>query len=95
MKSRGYAHPTDRFRPIHMPRNTGTAIIQAGLAAVLGFAMVWYIWWLAIGAFASLIAVTIWHSFDYHRDFDIPADEVARTERDKLGFLSPAAPVGA
>ncbi|WP_300975296.1 cytochrome o ubiquinol oxidase subunit I [Sphingomonas sp. LHG3406-1] len=87
MKSRGYAQPTEGFRPIHMPRNTGTAIIQAGLATVLGFAMVWYIWWLAVAAFVGLVAVTVWHSFDYHRDYHIPADEVARVEREQLSYL--------
>ena len=49
--------------------------------------MVWYIWWLAILAFVALVAVTIWHSFDYNRDYDIPAEEVARVEREKIGFL--------
>lgn len=87
MKCRGYDHPREGYRPVHMPRNTGTAIVQAGLAAALGFAMVWYIWWLAILAFVALVAVTIWHSFDYHRDYDIPAEEVARVEREKIGFL--------
>jgi cytochrome o ubiquinol oxidase subunit 1 len=49
--------------------------------------MVWYIWWLAALAFVALIAVTIWHSFDYHRDYDIPAEEVARVEREKISYL--------
>jgi cytochrome o ubiquinol oxidase subunit 1 len=88
MKSRGYAHPKEGFRAIHMPRNTGTAIIQSGLAAALGFAMVWYMWWLAALAFVALVAVTVWHSFDYYRDYDIPADEVARVEREKLSYLN-------
>jgi cytochrome o ubiquinol oxidase subunit 1 len=70
-----------------MPRNTGTAIIQSGLAAAIGFGMVWYMWWLAALAFVALIAVTIWHSFDYNRDYDIPAEEVARVEREKLSYL--------
>jgi hypothetical protein len=31
--------------------------------------------------------VTIWHSFDYNRDYDIPAEEVARVEREKISYL--------
>ena len=40
-----------RLQDIHMPRNTGAGVILGGLAFVLGFAMVWYIWWLAIASF--------------------------------------------
>jgi cytochrome o ubiquinol oxidase subunit 1 len=89
MKSRGYAHPNSGYRPIHMPRSTGVPVIQAALAVGLGFGMVWYIWWLAALSFVGLVAVTIWHSFDYDRDFDIPADEVTRTEQGRIGFLAP------
>ncbi len=84
MKSRGHERPAGGYRPIHMPRNTGTGVILSGLALVLGFAMVWYIWWLAVLSFVALIAVTIGHTFDYNRDYYIPADEVAEAERDSL-----------
>ena len=81
MKQRGHERPTGGYRPIHMPRNTGTGVFLAGLSLVLGFAMVWYIWWLAAVAFAGLFAVAIGHSFSTKRDYYIPADEVASTER--------------
>ena len=81
MKQRGHERPAGGYRPIHMPRNTGTGVFLAGLALVLGFAMVWYIWWLAALAFAGLFVVAIGHSFSTKRDYYIPADEVASTER--------------
>jgi cytochrome o ubiquinol oxidase subunit 1 len=84
MKSRGHERPAGGYRPIHMPRNTGTGVILSGLALVLGFAMVWYIWWLAVVSFVALIAVTIGHTFNYNRDYYIPADEVAEAERASL-----------
>jgi cytochrome o ubiquinol oxidase subunit 1 len=84
MKSRGHERPAGGYRPIHMPRNTGTGVILSGLALVLGFAMVWYIWWLAVLSFIALIAVTIGHTFNYNRDYYIPADEVAAAERASL-----------
>jgi cytochrome o ubiquinol oxidase subunit 1 len=87
MKSRGYAHPTEGYRPIHMPRNTGTGVIIGGLTTALGFAMVFYMWWLAALAFVGIFVVSVWHSFDYDRDYHIPAEEVARVERDKLSYL--------
>ena len=81
MKARGYERPTTDFRPIHMPKNTGTGVYLAGLALALGFGMVWYMWWLAALSFVGLLVVAVGHTFDLHRDFFIPAEEVATTER--------------
>ncbi len=80
MKRRGAQQPTAGYRPIHMPRNTGAGVILSALALVLGFAMVWYIWWLAALAFAALLVVAIGHTFNYRRDYYVPSDEVARVE---------------
>ena len=73
MKSRGYRRPLEGFRPIHMPKNTGSGVILAGFATLCAMALIWYIWWQAAAAFLALIATAIWHSFNYHRDFYIPA----------------------
>ncbi|CAO3363182.1 cytochrome o ubiquinol oxidase subunit I [Azospirillum palustre] len=88
MKKRGYARPLEGFRPIHMPSNTGTGIILAGLSTVLGFALIWHIWWLAAVSFIGLLAVAINHTFNYNRDFHIPVDEVVRTESERTRLLS-------
>ncbi len=81
MKRCGYRRPLEGFRPIHMPHNTGTGVILAALSTVLGFAMIWYIWWLAAACFVGLLAVAIGHSFNYERSFHLAAEDVARTER--------------
>ena len=80
MKKRGYSRPLGGFKPIHMPRNTGAGVIIAGLATVCGFALIWYIWWLAALSFVGVVATAIAHSFNYDRDFHIPADDVVREE---------------
>lgn len=80
MKQVGQTRPQGTYLPIHMPRNTGTGVILASAATVCGFALVWYIWWLAAASFIGMIAVAIAHTFNYDRDFHIPAEEVARTE---------------
>ena len=81
MKKRGYNRPLEGFRPIHMPSNTGTGVILAGISTVLGFALVWHIWWLAAVSFIGLLVVAIGHTFNYNRDYFVPPEEVARTER--------------
>ncbi|MFJ7441486.1 cytochrome o ubiquinol oxidase subunit I [Methylorubrum thiocyanatum] len=87
MKSRGYARPAGDFRPIHMPRNTGTGVILAGLSLSLGFGMVWYIWWLAAVSFIALLTVAVGHTFNFARDTFIPADVVAATEGERGTLL--------
>ncbi|MEW6436260.1 MAG: cytochrome o ubiquinol oxidase subunit I [Pseudomonadota bacterium] len=88
MKQHGYVRPLTGFKPIHMPKNTAAGLILAAFATIFGFAMIWHIWWLAIGSFAAAIATGIAHTFNYHRDFYIPADDVARTESERTQALS-------
>ena len=88
MKERGYVRPTKGFNPIHMPKNTGTGVILAGLSVGFAFGMIWYIWWMAAGSFALMIAVAIFHTFNYKRDFTIPAGEVTRTEDSRTKLLA-------
>src|SRR5215470_14671986 len=90
MKRRGYRRPLAGFKAIHMPRNTGTGVILAGLSTAMAFGLIWYLWWLAALSFAALLAVAIGHTFNYHRDFHIPADEVVRTEDARTHLLAGA-----
>ncbi|HEX7817455.1 cytochrome o ubiquinol oxidase subunit I [Dyella sp.] len=80
MKRLGYQRPTEGFGPIHMPKNTGAGIILAGISTVIGFSMIWHMWLVVILAFVALMAVAVGHTFNYHRDYYIPADEVSRVE---------------
>lgn len=90
MKKRGYARPLTGYRPIHMPRNTGAGVILAGISLALGFALIWHIWWLVAVSFAGLIVTAIAHTFNYNRDYYIPAEEVTRTEEERTRALAAA-----
>jgi len=88
MKSRGYTRPLGGYRPIHMPRNTASGVILSALAFIFGFAMIWYIWWLAALSLIGLFVVGIGHTFNYNRDYFVPSEEVERIEAarsDRLG----------
>jgi cytochrome o ubiquinol oxidase subunit 1 len=88
MKQRGYERPLKGFLPIHMPKNTSAGIIIAGISTVLGFGLIWHMWALAVVAFIVLIGVSIGHTFNYKRDFYIPADEVTRVEGERTSLLA-------
>jgi cytochrome o ubiquinol oxidase subunit I len=80
MKKNGYVRPRGGFIPIHVPKNTGAGFVLAALSAVMGFALIWHMWLLACVAFAALLISVIVHTFNYRRDFHIPAEEVVRVE---------------
>ncbi|MGX5735877.1 cytochrome o ubiquinol oxidase subunit I [Bosea thiooxidans] len=90
MKKRGYRRPLTGFRPIHMPRNTSAGFILAALATLCGFALIWHVWWLAALSFAALLAAAITHTFNYDREFHIPAEEVLREEDSRSRLLAGA-----
>jgi cytochrome o ubiquinol oxidase subunit 1 len=69
------------YRDIEIPRNSPTGFVCAFFATVMGFALIWHIWWMvaagAIGAFATFV-VFAWRD---HDEDVIPAQEVARIDR--------------
>jgi cytochrome o ubiquinol oxidase subunit 1 len=64
-----------------MPRNSPTGFVCAFFATVMGFALIWHIWWMVliggIGAFATFV-VFAWRD---HDEYVIPAADVARIDR--------------
>jgi cytochrome o ubiquinol oxidase subunit 1 len=91
MQTRGYVRPVEGFRPIHMPHNTGVGVILSILALTLGFGMIWYIWWMAAISFVGIIGLSIFHTFNYNRDYFIPKDDVVRTEGERTALLAKGA----
>jgi cytochrome o ubiquinol oxidase subunit I len=87
MKKNGYRRPLSDFVPIHMPKNTGAGFIIASLSAVFGFALIWHIWWLTVASFGVMAAAVIIHTFNYKRDYYIPAEDVVRTENARTRLL--------
>lgn len=88
MKKHGYQRPTSGFVPIHMPKNTGAGVVLSAISVALGFALVWHIWWLAGVSLVALIVAAIWHTFNYDRDYYIPAEDVIATEEQRTRQLA-------
>jgi cytochrome o ubiquinol oxidase subunit 1 len=64
------------------------AMLLAVLSTICAFALIWHMWPLAIISFVALILATIVHTFNYKRDYHIPADVVVRTESDRSRILA-------
>ena len=80
MKECKAVRPVSGFKAIHMPSGTGTGVVLAGLSVAFGFAMIWYIWWLAGLTLVGIFATAIFHTFNYKRDFHIPVEDVIASE---------------
>ena len=98
MKEKGIAYrQPDRYHDIHMPKNTAKGLINGALVFVFGFAMVWYVWWLAILSALGIIFTLIVRASDDDTDYIVPADEVERIENRRFRQLTTTAadlPVG-
>ncbi|TXH80848.1 MAG: cytochrome o ubiquinol oxidase subunit I [Pseudoxanthomonas sp.] len=80
MKKHNFQRKLSGFQSLHMPKNTGAGFVISAISLVFGFAMIWHIWWLAIASFVGIVLSSIIHTFNYKRDYYIPAEEVAATE---------------
>ncbi|HVT53756.1 MAG TPA: cbb3-type cytochrome c oxidase subunit I [Dongiaceae bacterium] len=73
--------PEPKYEPIEMPVNSPVGIYTAFFSTVFGFAMIWYIWWLAAVAFvAAFVGFVVFAWRDVH-EFEVPVEEVARIDR--------------
>ncbi|MBB4144135.1 cytochrome o ubiquinol oxidase subunit I [Rhizobium rhizoryzae] len=88
MKNRGYVRPLEGFKPIHMPKNTGTGVILSAFSVTLAFGLIWYMWWLAALSFLAILVVSIAHTFNYKRDYYIQAETVVATENARTKQLA-------
>ncbi|MEA2889515.1 MAG: cytochrome o ubiquinol oxidase subunit [Bradyrhizobium sp.] len=82
-KVRGTPDETPRYRDIEIPRNSATGFVCAFFATMMGFALIWHIWWMvgagAVGAFATFV-VFAWRD---HDEEVIPARDVERIDRSR------------
>jgi cytochrome o ubiquinol oxidase subunit 1 len=85
IKSRARQQDLEKNEPhyedIEMPRNSPTGFVCAFFATVMGFALIWHIWWMValgfVGAFATFV-VFAWRD---HDEYVIPAAEVELIDR--------------
>jgi cytochrome o ubiquinol oxidase subunit 1 len=87
-KSRGKQPELEKHGPhyqdIEMPRNSPTGFVCAFFATVMGFALIWHIWWMVVAGFVGAIATFVVFAWRDHDEYLIPAAEVARIDHANL-----------
>jgi cytochrome o ubiquinol oxidase subunit 1 len=82
MKERGIeTQATADYQPIHLPRNTSLGMLIGFCSLLLGFAMVWHIWWLAAASLLATVATLVLRSRDEQTGYWLPVEVIERTER--------------
>ncbi|WWO96130.1 MAG: cytochrome o ubiquinol oxidase subunit I [Candidatus Dasytiphilus stammeri] len=80
----GKKHQYLDYEPIHMPQNTSIGIWIAVFSMMFGFAMVWYIWWLAAITLLGIIGSWIAKSFDKNPYYYVSAREISKIENKRF-----------
>jgi cytochrome o ubiquinol oxidase subunit 1 len=75
------AGPPKTYTSLHVPRNNPTGVLVAFCATMLGFALIWRIWWLAVPGLLGVIAVTLLQAWRTEAEVAVPAAEIEAYER--------------
>jgi cytochrome o ubiquinol oxidase subunit 1 len=81
MKRAGRTPAASAYEAIEMPRNSPAGFITAFFATIMGFSLIWHIWWLAILGFIAAVIVVLIAAWSIDREDEIPAAELAQMER--------------
>jgi cytochrome o ubiquinol oxidase subunit 1 len=72
---------TTRYENILMPKNTGAGILIAGFVFLLGFGIVWHLWWLAaLGLLGAIVTILV-RGFTEDTEYVLTATEIERMEK--------------
>jgi cytochrome o ubiquinol oxidase subunit I len=80
-KQRELENTEPHYQDIEMPRNSPTGFVCAFFATVMGFALIWHIWWMVAAGFVGALATFVVFAWRDHDEYVIPAAEVARIDR--------------
>jgi cytochrome o ubiquinol oxidase subunit 1 len=73
MKQGKAPFPTGPYEDIWLPKNSPLGMYIGGFAFLLGFGLVWYMWWLAIVGLVGIIACIMVRMSEREVEFCIPA----------------------
>jgi cytochrome o ubiquinol oxidase subunit 1 len=80
-KQQAIENSAPEYQDIEMPRNSPTGFVCAFFATVMGFALIWHIWWMVAAGFIGALATFVVFAWRDKEEYVIPAAEVARIDR--------------
>lgn len=69
-----------KYEDITLPKNSGLGLIIGACSFLIGFGLIWHMWWLAILGLIGVIATVIIRSSDDHTEYVLTASEVKKLD---------------
>lgn len=89
MKEQNLAYKKpQQYQRIHMPKNTWAGVIIGGASVAFGFAMVWWIWWMAILSGGAMLAAWVIYAFSDDKDYYVEVEEIMAIEQKRYANLN-------
>jgi cytochrome o ubiquinol oxidase subunit 1 len=70
-----------RYETILMPRRSAIGFLTAFFAVVMGFALIWHIWWMAVAGLLGIAATALTHAWRVDGEIEIPVGTIVALER--------------
>ncbi|VIO72995.1 Cytochrome bo(3) ubiquinol oxidase subunit 1 [Bradyrhizobium ivorense] len=70
-----------RYEPIEMPKSSPAGFATAFFAVIIGFALIWHIWWMAGLGLLGAAATWLGFLFRAEDEIEIPAEQLGRFDR--------------
>jgi cytochrome o ubiquinol oxidase subunit 1 len=68
------------YEDILLPKNSGASVFIAGFAFLIGFGIIWHIWWLALASLLGLVVTMVVRASNPEPEYILTADEVEKIE---------------
>lgn len=76
--------PVKRYEDILLPKNSGASVVVGASAFLVGFGMVWHIYWLALLALLGIVTTLIVRSMNDEPEYILTAKEVEKLENARI-----------
>ncbi len=71
------------YHPIHMPSNTALGFYIGVFSFLFGFGMIWYMFWLVGVSTIGILACSIYHLYQKHKEHTLSVKEIEKIENRK------------
>nr|WP_314419217.1 cytochrome o ubiquinol oxidase subunit I [uncultured Erwinia sp.] len=83
-KKKGLPPKPTRYEAFLMPRNSASPFVVSMIGTLLGFALIWHIWWLAIFCVFGMAAGVFMRVYDQDIEYTVTAEEIEKIENQRI-----------
>lgn len=73
------------YKDIRLPRNSGLGFVIAAFAFLVGFGLIWHIWWLAVLGILGVVGTVIYRTMGEDNEYTVTAKELEQLDKAARG----------